>query len=366
MKILHLVNALNNEGNGLVNVAVDLAASQRAAGHTVAVASPAGTLLPFLAESGVSHYPINFELRIGSFLRSYAALQSVLNTFRPDVVHCHTVTAFFVAKACQISRSYVLITHVHNIHERRSRFLRWADQCIAVSEAVAHDLRKSGTRAGHISVLYNCSVESPRAKWAARQRTGSLDLRQPAIVTVAGMNLRKNIDGLIDAFTRISAAHPEAHLYLVGDGPDRQTFEQLAAKSSARERIHFEGFQADPAPYMRAAHVFVLASHRESFGMVLHEARENGAPIIATAVDGIPEALDNGAAGVLVPAGDTEALAGAIDLLLRDEETRQRWKLAGKSNLGQTVASLAEQVEAVYDEVMERTAKKVPAHSSAA
>ena len=119
----------------------------------------------------------------------------------------------------------------------------------------------------------------------------------------------------------------------MGEGPDRARFEAQARASAAAPRIHFEGFQPSPRPYLRDAAVFVLASRAEPGGLVLPEARDCGCAIIATAVDGSPELLDGGRAGILVPAQDVPALAAAITRLLDDPAERERWRTAARTNL---------------------------------
>lgn len=348
MKILHVLNELNICGNGIVNFATDLAASQRIGGEEVAVASPKGTLCGFLSAYGIRHYDVESRLSVPSLFRAMIGFRRTLKDFAPDVVHCHMMTGLLIAKASRRKQSYTLVTHVHNIHQKSSRLMGFADHCIAVSEAVKRELQGWGVPEKRISVVPNFTLQSPRREFLAGQT--ALDLKQPAVVTVAGLNKRKNIDGLIRAFEHVVERHPNAHLYLVGDGPDRNVFESQANVSKTREQIHFEGFQADPTPYLRAATVFVLASHRESFGLVLHEAREQGVAIVATDVDGIPEALDHGAAGILVRPGDSLEIAGAICSLLENESKLRHYQLAARQNLSQqAIPAATNLVRSIYD-----------------
>jgi glycosyltransferase involved in cell wall biosynthesis len=165
---------------------------------------------------------------------------------------------------------------------------------------------------------------------------------------------RKGIAELISAFEQVAKRFPEAHLYLVGDGADRVAFETQAAGSSVSTHIHFEGFQSNPKPYLLAAEVFVLASHRDSCPLVISEAREAGCAIIASNVDGIPEQLDEGKAGILVLPGDVMALADAIESLLASSTERDKWKWAARQNIERlTVANMVEEVTAVYRELLE-------------
>ncbi len=103
---------------------------------------------------------------------------------------------------------------------------------------------------------------------------------------------------------------------------------------------------------MLATDIFVLASHCESFGLVLTEAREAGCAIIASDVDGIPETLDNRQAGILVPPQDSQTLATALTQLLRDPVQLRRWRCRAKENLQRfSAARVNEETLAVYHEL---------------
>jgi glycosyltransferase involved in cell wall biosynthesis len=146
---------------------------------------------------------------------------------------------------------------------------------------------------------------------------------------------------------------PEAHLYLVGDGPDRHLFERRARQSRWSNQIHFEGFRVMPQAYMLGADVFVLASRRESFGLVLIEARQAGCSIVATDVDGVAEALDDGQAGLLVPQGNIEALASALCRMLDNEDERRTWQRKAQLGIAMyRVPVMAVEVQNVYQELI--------------
>jgi glycosyltransferase involved in cell wall biosynthesis len=103
---------------------------------------------------------------------------------------------------------------------------------------------------------------------------------------------------------------------------------------------------------MLSADVFVLASRRESFGLVLIEARQAGCAIVATDVDGVAEALEGGDAGMLVPLGDVPALASALHHMLSDQQERVRWQWRAKNGITHfRVPRMASEVRAVYEEV---------------
>jgi glycosyltransferase involved in cell wall biosynthesis len=174
-------------------------------------------------------------------------------------------------------------------------------------------------------------------------------VHRPSVVTVSGMYERKGMHDLIRAFAELSARVPQAHLYLVGDGPDRFDLEELSLKLGVSDKTHFVGYVADPRSYLEQADVFVLPSHNETSSLALMEAREIGCAIVATMVGGIPETLDQGAAGVMVPPSDPARLSNAIFELLINEHERQLWKERAKTNLqGITASRVHEEYLQIY------------------
>jgi glycosyltransferase involved in cell wall biosynthesis len=227
----------------------------------------------------------------------------------------------------------------------------FADRVITVSKAVVNSMERRGIPRQKLRLVPNGTLGSPRNRNI--QDYQSLPLQHPAITTVAGMYTRKGIRELITAFISIAEDFPQAHLYLVGDGPDRYKFEKIAQSTLFSDRIHFEGFQPEPQRYMLETDIFVLASHCESFGLVLIEAREAGCAIIASDVDGIPETLDNRQAGVLVPPQDSQALAIALTQLLSDPKNLHKWKNYARQNLDRfNAARVNRETLAVYQELI--------------
>ena len=352
LRILHILNDVRELGNGIINTAVDIAWGQVQLGHIVAIASAGGEYEKLLERSGIQHYQLVQKRNPVSLFQAARRFQNITKKFQPDLVHCHMMTGIILARFLRGSANYRLVAHLQNIHQRSSILMGFAEKIIPVSDAVADYMYRCGIPKYKMQVVQNLTLGSPRLP--SINTCTSASLEQPAIVTVAGMYQRKGIAELISAFEQVAKRFPSAHLYLVGDGPDRPTFEAQAAASSVKNRIHFEGFQKNPQAYMLAADVFVLASHRESFGIVLVEARQAGCAIAASNVDGIPEALDGGKAGILVPPGDVKALAEAIEVLLENPSERKQWKQAAKQNLERlTVTNMVKEINSVYEELLE-------------
>lgn len=323
LRILHLLNSVRESGNGIINTAMDLAWGQAALGHEVHVASAGGEFESRLAAWGVTHHRVDQRRRPLTLWRATYQLRSLLAEHRIDVVHAHMMTGVVLARAARRPRAQggpLLVGHVHNVYQRSAKLMGLADITLCCATTVRTTLARGGVPAAKLRVVLNGTVGSPRLPDPASVTPAPL--AHPAIVTVAGMNDRKGIAELITAFASVAGTHTTAHLYLVGDGPQRAEFEALAAASKTADRIHFAGFQRDPTPWLRAADLFVLASRRESFPIVIGEARSAGCAIIATDVDGVPESLDDGRAGTLVPARDPVSLAAAIGALLADPARR--------------------------------------------
>jgi glycosyltransferase involved in cell wall biosynthesis len=353
LRVLHILNDVRKLGNGIINAAIDIACVQSETGLIVGVASGGGEYEELLERCGAKHYTLDQQRRsISSLLKVNRRFRNIINEFQPDIVHCHMMTGMLLAWFSRGSAKYRLVSHIQNVHQRSSVLMGLADRVIPVSEAVANYMAQRGVPKQKMSVVRNLTLGSPRLP--SLDLCAPASLEQPAIVTVAGLYQRKGIGELISAFEMISKRFPAAHLYLVGDGSERQIYESQAASSPVSKHIHFEGFQSNPKPYLLAAEVFVLASYRDSCPLVISEAREAGCAIVASNVDGIPEQLDNGVSGILVPPGDISSLANAITSLLESPGERNKWKQAAQQNIGHlTTARMVKDVNAVYYNLLE-------------
>lgn len=351
MRILHILNDIRELGNGIINVAVDLACTQAEQGYEVSVASAGGEYEALLAKYGVKHFYLNQQRRPMQLWQAAQRYRQIVQTVQPDIVHAHMMTGVVLARLLRLNCSYLLVSTVHNEFQASAILMGIADRVIAVSHAVANSMANRGIPQNKLRVIHNGTIGSPRLR-----RFEAIDvpaLQRPAITTVAGMTERKGIAELIEAFIQIAPRVPTAHLYLVGNGLDMAKFQQQAAASTVSDRIHFEGFQPNPLSYLQATDVFVLASRREPFGLVLAEAREAGCAIVASDVDGIPEALDRGEAGMLVPPMNQDAIATALQTLLEQPQELHHWQQRAKRNLDWlSVARMSRETLAVYRELV--------------
>lgn len=158
-------------------------------------------------------------------------------------------------------------------------------------------------------------------------------LRGQVLLHAGSFTPEKDHAGLLRAFARVAERHPEARLVLAGDGPLRGEVEALAGSLGLGGRVLFLGARSDLAEWMAGADLLVLSSRIEGVPGVVLEAAARGLPVVATAVGSVPDAVGDGTTGLLVPPGDPEALAGALERLLADGELRSRMGAAGREHV---------------------------------
>lgn len=205
---------------------------------------------------------------------------------------------------------------------------RHADAIIANSGGVAQNLIALGLNANRITSIPN-GVDYG---WIADQageppswvRPGPN--RRPTIITIGRLVPQKDQACLLRAFALV-ATRVDADLVIVGTGPELATLRQLARQYAIEDRVHFAGHQSNPYPLLARADLFVLSSRFEGMPNVLIEALACGLPVVSTDCPSGPrEILADGAHGQLVPVGDADRLARAMERALKSpsEPERQR------------------------------------------
>ena len=329
MRILQLLNHTKRL-NGHVHAAVDLACAQAKFGHTVAVASGGGDFDALLSANNVETMLVNHERRPTTLIKGLATLYRLVRDWRADVVHAHMMTSAVLAWPVCKSRGIPLITTVHNEFQRSSILMGLGTQVIAVSAAVGHSMQKRGIPKSRLNVILNGTIGA--ARFDGKVRTPRR-LDRPAIIFVGGLHPRKGLPDLFAAFNTVYTKYPGARLYVVGEGPFRDTYIDLVSSMECRNAVTFTGAQDDPFPYLLGADIFVLPSHADPAPLVLSEAREAGCAIVATDVDGNPELLGNGKAGILIPARDPAKLSEVLCSLLEDSEMLREWRKRSQLNV---------------------------------
>lgn len=305
---------------------------------------------PFVSQISPKVRTINFDSdRVGNTLPK---LTRYLTVEQPDVLlsaMTHANLVALMARRLARTQTRVAITEHSILSEtvRHSRLLRsrvmpvlarriypWADVIIGVSDAVAGDVSATlGISRQRIAVVYNPAV-TPELYWKADEPVSHpwfAPGEVPVMLGVGRLDVAKDFPTLIRAFASARTAHP-MRLVILGDGPERSSLEELVRKLGLQGAVHLAGFVENPFNFMRRAAMLVLSSRWEGFGNVLAEAMALGTPVVATDCPGAPrEILGGGVWGNLVPVGDSESLASAIQntlkMPIRAETLQERAKL---------------------------------------
>jgi glycosyltransferase involved in cell wall biosynthesis len=196
------------------------------------------------------------------------------------------------------------------------RFYPWADAVIFPSQAAASDFAAlTGLPRARLHVIPNAVVDFELMRLAreALEHPWLTGEGPPLILGAGELCARKDFATLIKAYARVRARRP-CRVMILGEGRERRRLEGLAQTLGIGEQVALPGFVTNPYAYMARADLFVLSSTREGFGNVLAEALSLGVPVVSTdCPSGPQEILRGGEIGPLVPVGDYEALACAIE-----------------------------------------------------
>ena len=160
--------------------------------------------------------------------------------------------------------------------------------------------------------------------------------RASLVVTIVGLvSERKGHQYFLEMAQQVAGSHPSAEFVVVGEdilghGAYRCAMEQYARELGIEKRVRFLGFREDASDWIAASDIVVLPTLEEGLPVSLIEAHACGKPVVATDVDGIPEIVEDGVTGILIPVRDTPALAKAVLTLLSDEELRRRMGVAAR------------------------------------
>lgn len=202
-----------------------------------------------------------------------------------------------------------------------------ADQIVVPSEYLKRIVSAWGVPAEKITVIYNGFDSSSLATVPAKP----LNLGAHSIVSVGRLVPWKGFDTLIEAVAKLD----DVHLYILGDGPDREVLVQKAADLKAPVTFLGKVDHSTVLQYLASAKVFVLNTAYEGFSHLLLEAMAMGVPIITTPVGGNVELITDGENGLFVPQGDVSAIVGAIKKIISDNTLAQRLLVAGKQRVSQ-------------------------------
>lgn len=313
---------------GAERMLLHLAEGLRERGHDICPILPAngcGWLAGEFRKAGFE--PEVFRLRRAIDPGCVRGLGEVFRRRGVDVVHSHEFTmAFYGAAAARLSR----LPHVITMHGgtgfaerwRRRAALRWAfrrsDAAVTVSRSSRTSLAEAlGISEAALDVVPNGIAFAAGDRTAARARLG-LEEDETLILAVGNLYPVKGHAVLLRALAAMNGAAGRWRVAVAGRGAEEEGLRSYAEGAGIASRVELLGYRADVPELLAAADVYVMPSLSEGLPLALVEAMFAGKPVIASRVGGIPEVVEHGETGLLVPPRDPDALAEALRCLLVD------------------------------------------------
>lgn len=272
--------------------------------------------------------------KVLSYIKTMLELMSIMKSFRPHVVHSHLKTLPFLFSSYLFIKVPAKLHTIHNVaHVDASGLTRFVNMlCFCFLKVVPVSISKQVEST--VREVYGKNINSPTVyngidleKFQKNRRACATDKNKTIIVNVARFVAQKNHHLLIEAFERVvNMAKTErinVELWLIGDGPLRESIENLVKEKGLNKQVKFLGTRTDVSKILNQCDIFVLSSDYEGFAITLIEALACGLPAVATSVGVIPEVLENGKTGFFVPPGDVEGLSAALFDLVKNEGKRK-------------------------------------------
>ncbi len=325
------------------------------------VCTRGGAIAAAAAESArVREVAVNGDHDLGFISR----LRREIRTAKPDLVHLHSRRGADVLGAIAARLERVPVVLSRRVDNPEPGWVvpikyRLYDRIIAISDAIRAVLLECGVPAAKLRVVpsaVNCAeFEGPRDIAWLRGEFG-LGADDQCVGIVAQLIPRKGHADLVSAWPDVLAAAPAARLLIFGRGPLREELERDAERRGIAGSLRFAGFRDDLHRILPCLDLVVHPAHREGLGIAVLQAACAGAPVVATMAGGLPEIIEDGVSGRLVPVADPPALAAAIVAMLRNREQARSFATVARERVRArfSVAAMVDGNLAVYRELLSR------------
>lgn len=295
-------------------------------------------------------------------------LYRLLRRERPTILHTSLFHANIPGRALgRLAGVPIIVTWRQNINiggELREFLNRWTarldDSVVAVCESARQaEIKHTRVSPDKVIIIYNAinttafSATNPQAV-AQIRHTFSISEDTLLVGAVGRLHPQKGLSDLLVAIAQVRAQVSPIRLLLVGDGELRSELEAQARLLGLSDIVTFAGIRMDVPEILAALYVFAFPSLWEGLPLAVLEAMAAGLPVVATRVGGIPEVVEDGVTGLLVPPRAPEALAEAIIALLQDRERAGAMGQAGRARVERyfSVERMVQETEALYEELI--------------
>jgi glycosyltransferase involved in cell wall biosynthesis len=364
MKVLHLTTDSQIAGAERLLILTARHGLMRGDQHVVCTLRERGPLHRAIEAEGGTAFSL--DLRHGSQLgNAIRRLLRVLEREQVDLLHTHLFHAGVLAWVASHFASLPVRVHTRHYERLLHQYgkgwevlldrcaTRAADQIVAISDAarsVLVDLDRMP--ADRICVVHN-GIDPPLCYRASRPRNDA-----PTLAAVATLAARKGHQYLIEAMPLIRRRLPGVRLRICGEGPQRPALQRLVEALGLGAAVELTGYIEDVLPVLAGADLMVHPSVEEGFGIALLEGMSQECAVVASRAGGIPEVVEDGVTGLLVPPASPPHLAAAVVELLADPARRCRMGGAGRRRLEQhfTIGAMLDHYGDLYARVLSSTA----------
>ncbi len=342
MKILYGITKSNFGGAQQYVLEMALEAHKR--GNDVAVICGKGkTLIEKLEKNGIKVFPLESldrNMSVLDDLRSLLAMLEVIGNFKPDIFHINSskmgglgATAGRIMKVNKI----IFTAHGWPFNEPRPvlqktiiKFFLWltvllSHKTICVSQKTKDDISNLPFIKNKLVVIHNGINKFKLMPKAQARERFAMGIPDDVLIVGAISELHKikGLDVLLSAWHKFSKRY-NSRLVIIGEGEEREDLEAQAEALGIKDSVMFKGYMENARVLLSGFDIFTMPSISEALPYALLEAGFAGLPVIATEVGGIPEIVESGESGILIPPEDPESLFSSLILLGESAELRKR------------------------------------------
>lgn len=343
----------------MLNTALEL----QKRGHLVLISGRKDSLwIEMCAKNGLPVFPTRmrgdfdpFAWRFFYRLIKTHQIEGVCLSMEKAVRLCGLAAKWAGVKAV-VSRKGLMLMKGHALY--RLAYQHIVDRILTNSHQLKQEMSKfSWLSEEKITVIHNGVVIPQRTplieKKAIRQELG-ISTTVPLLAAGGRLCPQKGFNFLLEAVARVKQQIPTLELMIMGEGESRQGLENLAEKLDITESVHFLGHRSDVPRLLPAADLFVLSSLYEGMPNIVLEAMAAELPVVATAVNGVPELIEDGVSGILVESKNTPILADAILNIMQDKEQMNIVAKNGRQRVEThfSIARMVDQVENLFCELL--------------
>lgn len=310
--------------------------------ETEVICQPESAFEMYCIENGIPHTAIRMRGEIDFF--AARKISAICRKQQYQILHLHSAHAvatglwvkLFYKKIKLIGVRRVISPLKKNFFSRFKYRTEMIEKHVCISAGIKNVMMENGVSEKRLVVIHSGidlkKFDHLKPDPALKKEFG-IPEDHIIVGTVAALSSDKDYPNLLKAARKIISENENVTFCAVGTGPDEKKIHQMAEDLDLGSRFIFTGYRSDVGSFLKIFDVFVLASMKEGLGTSLLDAQTCGLPLIGCNVGGIPEIISNEKNGLLVEAGNPQALSDAINKLVADKALRQRFGMAGKESV---------------------------------